>query len=111
MSKTLAFFICVFLWFMVGLGVIFAPEAINAFWESVRELPWWLEGAIWLLTLPWMIGLWIWQSPWDLWLRFLLVVGVALANLVSFNSWTQNPTPVASTPTGADQRESHLTKV
>jgi len=90
MAKTLAFLVCVFLWLMFALGVIFAPEAIDAFWESVRGLPWWLEGPVWFLTLPWMVGLWIWHSSWDLWLRFLLVAGVALANLVSFNPWTQN---------------------
>ena len=90
MAKTLAFLVCVFLWFMFALGVIFAPEAIDAFWESVRGLPWWLEGPFWFLSLPWMVGLWIWHSSWDLWLRFLLVAGVALANLVSFNPWTQS---------------------
>lgn len=89
MAKTLAFLVCVFLWFVLALGVIFAPEATDAFWESVRGLPWWLEGPIWFLTLPWMVGLWVWESSWDLWLRFLLVAGIALANLVSFNPWTQ----------------------
>jgi hypothetical protein len=35
-----------------------------------------------------MVGLWIWESSFDLWLRFVLVAGVALANLVSFNPWS-----------------------
>ena len=90
MAKTLAFLRLRFPLDHVGNRGVFAPEAIDAFWESVRGLPWWLEGPIWFLTLPWMIGLWVWQSSWDLWLRFVLVVGVALANLVSFNPWTQS---------------------
>jgi hypothetical protein len=35
-----------------------------------------------------MIGLRIWESSLELWLRFVLVAGVALANLVSFNPWS-----------------------
>lgn len=88
MAKVWTFLVCVFLWVAFALGVVFAPEAVEAFWESVRGLPWWLEGPVWFLTLPWMIGLWIWQSSWDTALRIVLVAGVAVANLLSFNPWT-----------------------
>lgn len=88
MSRVLGFLTCLFLWAMFAIGAIFTPETVDAFWQSVRDLPWWFEVPIWFFTLPWMIGLWIWESSLELWLRFVLVAGVALANLVSFNPWS-----------------------
>jgi hypothetical protein len=88
MSKVLGFLVCLSLWSMFAIGVIVAPEAVESFWQSVRGFPWWFEAPIWFLILPWMIGLWIWESSLELWLRFVLVAGVALANLVSFNPWS-----------------------
>jgi hypothetical protein len=99
MSKVLAFLTCLFLWAMFAIGAIFAPGAIDSFWESVRGLPWWFEGPVWFLTLPWMVGLWIWESSFDLWLRFVLVAGVALSNLVGFNPWSSGREPRSRTLT------------
>ncbi|HUP16228.1 MAG TPA: hypothetical protein VM848_09300 [Acidimicrobiia bacterium] len=44
-----------------------------------------------------MIGSWIRESSFDVWLRFVLVAGVALANLVSFNPWPSTQAPGSRT--------------
>jgi hypothetical protein len=39
---------------------------------------------VWLLFLPVVIGLWIWESTWPLVVRLVLVVSVAGWNLLVF---------------------------
>jgi hypothetical protein len=51
----------------------------------VRGLPLVLELGMWVLMLPWLLGLAVWQSSWDGWLRLLVVGGLALGwSLVSW---------------------------
>jgi hypothetical protein len=37
-----------------------------------------------LLLLPLMLGLWIWQAPWPLWIRLILVIGLGFATIYTF---------------------------
>jgi hypothetical protein len=34
--------------------------------------------VLWIVALPWAIGLVVWESSWDAWLRVLVVVLLAL---------------------------------
>ena len=40
--------------------------------------------GVWLLFLPVMIGLWIWETTWPLLVRLVLVIGIAGWNLLIF---------------------------
>ena len=37
-----------------------------------------------MLLLPWVLALWIWNTGWVLWIRIVLVLGLAWVNLVMF---------------------------
>jgi hypothetical protein len=43
-----------------------------------------VEGVV---LLPWMLGLAVWEAGWALWLRLLLVAGLAWATVYAFLPW------------------------
>jgi hypothetical protein len=70
------------LWAAFGLGMIWSQGSLDAAWRSVSSLPLIVQGAVWLLLLPVMLGLWIWDTTWPLVVRLSLVVAVAGWNLL-----------------------------
>jgi hypothetical protein len=50
----------------------------------VRGLPLIIQGVVWLLFLPVMVGLWVWETTWPIVLRLVVIVGVARWNLIVF---------------------------
>jgi hypothetical protein len=42
------------------------------------------QGVVWLLFLPLVVGLWIWETTWPLVARLALIVGIAGWNLIVF---------------------------
>ena len=48
----------------------------------IRGLPLIVQICVWVLFLPVMVGLWIWESSWPLIVRLLVVTGIAGWNLV-----------------------------
>jgi hypothetical protein len=72
------------LWVAFGIAVIWSQGSLDAAWHWVRSLPLIVQGVVWLLFLPVMIGLWVWESTWPLVLRLVLVAGVAGWNLMVF---------------------------
>jgi hypothetical protein len=70
--------------FMVGMWVALAlvavsrAETLDDIWSWVRDLPLVIEGIVWLLFLPWVLGLAVWESSWDGWLRLLIVSSIAI---------------------------------
>lgn len=65
------------LW-MVGMWVAFfvllANDQLGELWTWVRDLPILAEIVLWLAILPWMLGMAVWTSSWEQWVRMLLVV-------------------------------------
>jgi hypothetical protein len=76
--------IVVLLWLAFGAALVLDPGALDSLWHAIRGLWLPLQAAVWLLALPWVIGLWIWQSAWAPWLRLLLVAGLAAATVYAF---------------------------
>jgi hypothetical protein len=76
--------VVVLLWLAFGAALVVDPGALGSLWHAIRGL--WLpvQAAVWVLALPWMIGLWIWQTAWAPWLRLLLAAGIAVANVYAF---------------------------
>jgi hypothetical protein len=71
-------------WVAFAAGLIFSQGSVDQAWQSIRELPLIVQIVVWILFLPVMIGLWIWETTWPLVVRLVLVVGVAGWNLFMF---------------------------
>jgi ABC-type amino acid transport system permease subunit len=71
-------------WIALGVGLIWSQGSIDQAWESIRGLPLIIQALVWLLFLPVMIGLWIWETTWPLLVRLILVIGIAGWNLLVF---------------------------
>ena len=89
MNTEMAFNIFVFvlftlLWLAFAAALLFRREMLINTWQSIRGLPLLVQFLIWLLFLPVILGLWIWQTSWPLWLRLVLVAGQAWWNVFMF---------------------------
>lgn len=71
-------------WVAFGVALIWSQGSLDAAWQWVRGLPLIVQGIVWLLFLPVMLGLWIWETTWPLVLRLMLIAGVASWNLIVF---------------------------
>ena len=75
---------------MVGGWVAFAvvlaasQQTLDDVWTAVRDLPLVVEGVVWLLGFPFLIGLAIWQASWDEALRLTVIAVLAIAYTYMF---------------------------
>lgn len=58
--------------------MIFSPDTLTDIWVWVQDRSDALQVILWLLTLPYMLALAIWESDWQAWLRIVLVVAIAI---------------------------------
>lgn len=72
------------IWVAFGVGLVASQGTVDQAWAAIRELPLVVQAVVWVLFLPVMVGLWIWESSWPLLVRLLLVVGIAGWNLLIF---------------------------
>lgn len=72
------------LWAGFAAAVVMSQGTLDQTWNWIRGLPMIIQGLVWLLFLPVMAGLWIWETTWPLLARLVLVAGLAFANLVAF---------------------------
>jgi hypothetical protein len=72
------------LWLAFAAVFLFRRDMLKQTWQSIRRLPLLAQLLLWLLFLPVMLGLWIWQTSWSLWLRLLLIAGIAWWNVFVF---------------------------
>jgi hypothetical protein len=72
------------LWLGFAATLLFRRELLEKVWRSIRRLPLPVQLLLWLLLLPVMLGLWIWQTSWPVWLRAVLVAGLAWWNVYVF---------------------------
>lgn len=78
------FVIFAVIWGAFGVGLIWSQGSIDAAWQWVGDLPFILQGVIWLLFLPVLVALWIWETTWPVAVRLLLVIGIGGWNLLVF---------------------------
>jgi Flp pilus assembly pilin Flp len=71
-------------WIAFGAALIWSQGNLDQAWQTIRGLPLIVQGLVWLLFLPVMLGLWIWETTWPLVLRLVLVIGIAGWNLLMF---------------------------
>jgi len=78
------FIIFTLLWLAFMGALIFRREMLINTWQRIRSLHLLVQLILWLLFLPVMLGLWIWQTSWPFWLRLILVVSLAWWNVFVF---------------------------
>jgi hypothetical protein len=83
-ASGLLFVVFAVIWGAFGVGLVLSQGSVDAAWELVNGLPLIVKAVVWLLFLPVMVGLWIWETTWPLALRLLLVIGIAGWNLLIF---------------------------
>jgi hypothetical protein len=80
MAVTVGFAVLVVVGWLAFAYVAFGtPQGLAGAWAAVRALPLVAQLLVWLLLLPWMLALWVFQTGWPLWVRVLLILGLAWA--------------------------------
>jgi hypothetical protein len=72
------------LWVAFGAALIWSQGSLDQAWATIRGLPLIVQLGVWLLFLPVMAGLWVWETAWPLLLRVLVIAGLAGWNLLVF---------------------------
>jgi hypothetical protein len=72
------------IWVAFGVGLVWSQGSIDQAWAAIRSLPLLVQGVVWLLFLPIMVGLWIWETTCPFVVRLVLVAGIAGWNLLVF---------------------------
>ena len=72
------------LWLLFGAAVLVNPNALTDTLNVVGGWPLMAQAVAWLLFVPLMVGLWIWQTDWPLLVRLALIVALAAWNLLVF---------------------------
>jgi ABC-type amino acid transport system permease subunit len=72
------------IWLAFGAALIWSQGSLDAAWQAVRSLPLLVQLVLWVLFLPVMAGLWVWETTWPLMLRLIVVLGIAGWNLIIF---------------------------
>jgi hypothetical protein len=52
-------------WLAFAVALMASQHTLDEVWSWVGDRPLLVEGVIWLLGFPFLIGLAIWQAPWD----------------------------------------------
>jgi len=76
--KRLFFVIMVGLWGAFIALAFTAPDTLTHLWQWVGDLWWPFEIAVWIVFLPWMIGLLVWQADWSFAARMAVIAVLAL---------------------------------
>jgi hypothetical protein len=79
-----AFAVLTLLWLGFGSVLLFNSDMLDTVWQSFRSWPLIFQLVAGLLVLPVVLGLWIWETSWPLWLRLILVAGLAWVTIYTF---------------------------
>jgi hypothetical protein len=75
----------VVLWVGVGLALVLSPATIDSLWVTIGASGLIVQVVLWVLFLPVMAGLWVWESSgWAEVIRITLIVAIAAWNLLVF---------------------------
>lgn len=80
----LAFVVFVVVWIGFAAALVGSQGSLDAAWHWIRGLPFIPQAIVWLLFLPVVIALWIWETTWPLVLRIVLIAGIGAWNVWIF---------------------------
>jgi cytochrome bd-type quinol oxidase subunit 2 len=73
----IAFIVLTLLWLGFGAALVVNRELLDQAWRMFRSWNLFVQLFVALLVLPVILGLWIWNTRWPIWMRLLLVAGLA----------------------------------
>jgi hypothetical protein len=85
--STYAIVIFAMLWVGFAIALVVNPEWLDLLWNWVRALPLAAEIVVWVVFLPIMVGLWIWESSWPAFVRLLAFAGIVGWTLLAVSSF------------------------
>jgi hypothetical protein len=85
--STYAIVIFAMLWVGFAIALVVNREWLDLLWNWVRALPSVAEIIVWVLFLPIMAGLWIWESSWPALVRLLAFAGIVVWTLLAVSSF------------------------
>ena len=68
--------IFVVLWVGFIIALVVNQEWLDVLWNWAQALPWLPKIIVWVLFLPILVGLWIWESSWPTFLRLVGFAGM-----------------------------------
>ena len=87
-------------WLAFGLALVANPGALDAVWRALGQLPLPIQAIAWLVFLPVLAGLWVWQTDWPIVVRLGVIAGLAGWNLLVFLPHRSEPGRAAVGPEG-----------
>jgi hypothetical protein len=90
--STYAILIFAMLWVGFAVALVTNPQWLDLLWDWVRALPAVAEIIVWVLLLPIMVGLWIWESSWPAVVRLLAFAGIVVWTLLAARSFVASLT-------------------
>lgn len=84
--STYAIVIFAMLWVGFAIALVVNRDWLDLLWNWVQALPSVAETIGWVLFLPIMTGLWIWESSWPAFVRLLAFAGIVVWTLLAVSS-------------------------
>jgi hypothetical protein len=78
------FVVMVSLWMVFWTLLVASPAELDGVWGAARDLHVAVELVVWVLALPWILGLTVWASSWAEWLRLLVICGMSVGWSIAF---------------------------
>ena len=91
-----AFAVLTLLWLAFATALLTNRDLLDTTWQSFRSWPLIIQLVVGLLVLPVTLGLWIWETSWSLWLRLILLAGLAWVTVYTFFPWKTPSRPAAA---------------
>ncbi len=82
-----AFGLLTTLWLAFAAALILNRGLVDKAWRLFRSSPILVQIVIAVLVLPVIIGLAVWETRWPIWLRLVLVLGLAWVTIYTFFPW------------------------
>jgi hypothetical protein len=87
--STYAIVIFAMLWIGFAIALVANRDWLDLLWDWVRALPSIAQIIVWVLFLPIMVGLWIWESSWSVLVRLLAFAGIVGWTLLAVSSFVR----------------------
>ena len=75
------------LWVGYATALVVNPTWLDMLWDWVQVLPIVTKIIVWVLFLPIMVGLWIWESDWTTLVRLLGFGGIIAWTLLAISNF------------------------
>lgn len=85
--EVVGFVVVVVLWVAFGLALLVSQSSIHDMWSWFSGQSLLLQIPLGIVFLPWVAGMWIWETSWPIGARGVLVGGLAWANVYAFSPW------------------------